>query len=56
MGFACVSSSSAHRMRGEIADVLGDQEIVFHEALDVAHPRMLGVAKPHRDLALDVER
>ena len=42
--------------RGEIADVLGDQEVVLHEALDVLHARMLGVAEPHRDLALDVER
>ena len=41
---------------GEIADVLGDQEVVLHEALDVAQARMLGVAEPHRDLALDVER
>ena len=42
--------------RGEIADVLGDQEVVLHEALDVLHARMLGVAEPHGDLALDVER
>ena len=42
--------------RGEIADVLGDQEIVLHEALDILHARMFGVAKPHGDLALDVER
>ena len=41
---------------GEIADVLGDEEVVLHEALDVAQTRMLGVAEPHRDLALDVER
>ena len=40
---------------GEIADVLGDQKIVLHEALDVAQTRMLGVAEPHGDLALDVE-
>ena len=40
---------------GEIADVLGDQEVVLHESLDVPQARMLGVAEPHRDLALDVE-
>ena len=42
--------------RGEIADILGDQEVMLHEALDVAHAGMRGVVKPHRDLALDVER
>ena len=41
---------------GEVADILGDQEVVLHEALDVAQAGMLGVAEPHRDLALDVER
>ena len=41
---------------GEIADVLGHQEVVLHEALDVLLAGMLGVAEPHRDLALDVER
>ena len=41
---------------GEIADVLGGEEIMFHEALDVLQAGMLGVAKPHRDIALDVER
>src|SRR5262249_56626025 len=40
---------------GEIADVLGDQEVVLHEALDIAQARMLGVAESHRDLALNVE-
>ena len=40
---------------GEVADVLGDQEVVLHEALDVAQAGMLGVAEPHCDLALDVE-
>ena len=40
---------------GEVADILGDQEVVLHEALDVALARMRGVAEPHRDLALDVE-
>ena len=42
--------------RCEIADVLGDQEIVLHETLDVLQARMLRIAKPHRDLALDIER
>ena len=42
--------------RGEIADVLGGEEIVLHEALDVLQAGMLGVAEPDRDLALDVER
>src|SRR4029079_15396632 len=41
--------------RGEIADVLGDQEVVLHEALDVLHARMFVVAEPNGDLALDVE-
>ncbi len=41
---------------GEIADMLGGEEVVLHEALDVAQARMLGVAEPHRDIALDVER
>ena len=29
---------------------------MLHEALDVLQAGMLGVAEPHRDLALDVER
>ncbi len=41
---------------GEVADILRDQEVVLHEALDVAQSGMRGVAEPHRDLALDVER
>ena len=41
---------------GEIADVLGDQEVMLHEALDILLAGMLGVAEPHGDLALDVER
>ena len=40
---------------GEVADLLGDQEVVLHEALDVFQAGMRGVAEPHRDLALDVE-
>src|SRR5689334_827 len=41
---------------GQITDILGDQEVVLHEALDVLQAGMLSVAKPHGDLALDVER
>ena len=40
---------------GQIADVLGDQEVVLHEALDVLEPGMGGVAQPLRHIALDVE-
>ncbi len=42
--------------RGEVADVLGDQEIVLHEAFDILHAGMRGIAQPDRDLALQVER
>ena len=42
--------------RGEVADVLGHQEVVLHEALDVLHAGMRGIAEPDRDLALHVER
>jgi hypothetical protein len=41
--------------RGQIADVLGNQEVVLHEAFDILHAGMRGVAEPHRDLALHVE-
>ena len=41
---------------GEIADFLGDQEVVLHEALDVLHAGMRGVAEPLRDFALHLER
>src|SRR5207342_308046 len=40
----------------QVADILGDQEIVLHETLDVLQAGVLGVAEPYRDLALDVER
>ncbi|MGX1317974.1 hypothetical protein AB7M17_001427 [Bradyrhizobium sp. USDA 377] len=40
---------------GEVADLFGDQEVVLHEALDVLHAGMRGVAEPDRDLALEVE-
>src|SRR5260370_699069 len=42
--------------RGEIADVLGDQEIMLHEAFDILHAGMLGISEPDGDLALHVER
>ena len=42
--------------RGEVADVLGDQEVVLHEAFDILHAGMRGIAEPDRDLALHVER
>ena len=40
----------------QVADILGYQEVMLHEALDVLQAGMLGVAESHRDLALDVER
>src|SRR6476620_10334084 len=40
---------------GEVADFLGDQEVVLHEPLDVLHAGMRGVAEPDRDLALKIE-
>ena len=40
---------------GQVADLLGDEEVVLHEALDVAQAGMRGVAEAHRHLALDVE-
>ena len=55
-GFASRSSSARAEDRGQVADILRDQEVVLHEALDVAHAGMRRVAEPHRDLALDVER
>src|SRR5580692_13212121 len=36
--------------------MLGGEEVVLHEALDVAQAGMFGVAKSDRDFALDVER
>ncbi len=41
--------------RGEIADVLGDQEIVLHEALDGALAGARAIAEPLGDRALQVE-
>ena len=40
---------------GQVADILGDQEIVLHEAFDRRQAGMAGVAEPFGDLALDVE-
>ena len=40
---------------GQVADVLGDQEVVLHEALDVLQAGMRRVAEPLGHLALDVE-
>src|SRR5262249_9477555 len=39
----------------EVADFLGDQEVVLHEALDAARAGMVGVAHAPPDLALAVE-
>ena len=36
--------------------MLGGQEVVLHEPFDLLQAGMFGVAEPHRDLALDVER
>ncbi|MGY3132754.1 hypothetical protein ACVWZM_003436 [Bradyrhizobium sp. USDA 4501] len=41
--------------RGEVADVFRDQEVMLHEALDVLHAGMRGVAEADRDFALHVE-
>ena len=40
---------------GQVADVLGDQEVVLHEPLDRRQAGVAGVAEPLGDLALDVE-
>ena len=42
--------------RGEITDFLGNQEVVLHEAFDILHAGMRGIAEADRDLALHVER
>ena len=41
--------------RGEVADVLGDEEIVLHEAFDVGLAGARGVAEPLGDRPLQVE-
>ena len=40
---------------GQVADVLGDQEVVLHEPLHPAHAGTVGVAHAPRDFRLDVE-
>ena len=40
---------------GEIADILGDEEIVLHEALDVAHSVARDIAETGGDAALLIE-
>ena len=40
---------------GQVADVLGDQEIILHEPLDPAASRIIGVAHLPSDLGLQVE-
>ena len=40
---------------GQVADALGDKEIVLHEPFDRREAGMAGVAEPLGDLALDVE-
>ena len=54
-GLTCSISSAEHRMRGEVADVLGDQEVVLHEALDRAQAAALHVAQPLGHRRLHVE-
>src|SRR6185437_11638614 len=39
----------------QIADILGDEEIMLHEALDATRPGMVGVAHAAPDFALPVE-
>ena len=40
---------------GQIADVLGDQEVVLHEALDAQRARAVGIVQEPPDLGLHVE-
>ena len=40
---------------GEVADALGDQEVVLHEPLDAARAGVVGVAHARRELRLQVE-
>src|SRR5438067_12330577 len=39
----------------QIADILRDQEVVLHKALDAARTGMVGVAHPAANLGLQVE-
>ena len=36
--------------------MLGGEEVMLHEAFDIAQAGMRGIAEPHGDIALDVER
>src|SRR5258708_1766111 len=38
------------------ATILGDEEVVLHEAFDILHAGMRGIAESNSDLALHVER
>ena len=40
---------------GQVADILGDQEVVLHEALDPDQAGMVGIAQPPADIGLHVE-
>ena len=40
---------------GQVADILGDEEIILHEPLDAAIPCMVGIAHPAGDLGLQVK-
>src|SRR5256886_14105399 len=40
---------------GQVADILGDQEVILHEPLDPAAFRVIGVAHLPRDLGLQIE-
>ena len=42
--------------RGEIADILGDEEIMLHEAFDAGEAAARRIAELRRDLALDGRR
>ncbi len=42
-------------MRGEVADILGDEEVVLHEALDVGEAVVAAIAEARRQLPLQVE-
>ena len=40
---------------GQVADVLGDEEVALHEALDAEHAGCVGVAEARGQLGLEVE-
>src|SRR5580704_1633612 len=41
--------------RGQVADILGDEEVVLHEPLDVDHPRPRRIAELTGDWPLNIE-